>query len=161
MAGRCSNLSTYDVFEQSYIPEPNSGCWLWLNFLDKDGYGFIRDNGIRHRAHRYSFLKHKGEIPKDNVVCHKCDNPTCVNPDHLFIGTKKDNTQDMLKKGRNGKTGARGEMNPNTKLKENDIINIVKSNFSNTKLSRIYDVSMSTIARIKTRQVWAHVKLED
>ena len=161
MASRPSSVSTYDCFNDSYIPEPNTGCWIWLKFLDKDGYGFIRDNGVRHRAHRYSFLKHNGDIPKGHVVCHSCDNPTCVNPEHLFSGTKKDNTQDMLKKGRNGRTGTKGEKNPKTTLKERDVISIIKSSSTYRELSKLYNVSVSTIGRIKKRHVWAHVKLED
>lgn len=161
MAGDAMKFTAIQRLEMYSIPEPNSGCWLWTKFVDKDEYGFIRNNGVRMRAHRFSYQYHKGNIPSGMVVCHKCDNPSCVNPEHLFIGTKKDNTQDMLNKGRNGLTGARGESNGNTKLKELDIIDIIKSSKSYKKLAEIYGVGSSTIARIKKRQVWAHVKLED
>lgn len=89
-----------DFIEFWSIPEPNSGCWLWIGAHDPNGYGRIakRTYGTI-LAHRYSYLSHKAD-PGNLLVCHKCDNPACVNPDHMFLGTHKDNTQDMVKKGR-------------------------------------------------------------
>lgn len=83
-------------FEDRYIPEPMSGCWLWLGAGDENGYGRFR----RIRAHRYAYLKFIGEIPAGKFVCHKCDNPACVNPAHLWLGENRDNLEDMTKKGR-------------------------------------------------------------
>ena len=85
--------------------ERSSGCWLWTGTkAASGGYGIFWENGNQHRAHRLSWLLTNGAIPKGMVVCHKCDNPPCVNPAHLFIGTMKDNVDDMMSKGRHHST---------------------------------------------------------
>jgi hypothetical protein len=90
-------------FDEKYIPEPMSGCWLWTNALNLDGYGKFHFELKRSSAHRASWEIHRGPIPNGLQVLHKCDVPCCVNPDHLFLGTPKDNAQDCIKKGRRGK----------------------------------------------------------
>jgi len=158
MAGVPRSSKTYARFYARHIPEPNSGCWLWLGFLDKDGYGFIRYKGKNTRAHRYSYLAHKGEIPENNVVCHKCDNPSCVNPDHLFIGTKKDNTADMISKNRQGSWDYRlGGDSYNAKLTNEQAIEVYKSSKSYRELANLYGVGTSTIGRIKRKQTYSNV----
>ncbi len=86
--------------EDYFIPEPNSGCWLWDAGVDKDGYGKIQVTGKSWRAHRYMYFLEHGSLPDDLMVCHTCDVPACINPVHLFLGTGKDNLQDMAKKGK-------------------------------------------------------------
>lgn len=86
------------------VPEPNTGCWLWTKSSDRDGYGkiTITKNGRRVvSAHRVSFEAFRGKIKKGLWVLHKCDVPSCVNPDHLFLGTHLDNIKDCTNKGRN------------------------------------------------------------
>jgi len=92
-------------FDKKYIPEPMSGCWLWTGSVNNSGYGQFTMFGRIVGAHRVSYELHNGVIGRDNKdktlhVLHKCDNPLCVNPDHLFIGTAKDNVTDMISKGR-------------------------------------------------------------
>ncbi len=82
------------------IPEPNSGCWLWTGSLTSGGYGCCWWDGKQTNAHRFSWLAYRGEIPSGQLVLHKCDMPSCVNPDHLFLGTAADNMRDMVAKGR-------------------------------------------------------------
>ncbi len=92
-----------DRFHRKWIGEPNSGCWLWLGSIDRKGYGQIRDpdqNRLRVATH-VSIELHGGAVPPGMCVLHRCDVPGCVNPAHLFVGTLKDNTQDMIGKKRN------------------------------------------------------------
>jgi hypothetical protein len=86
---------------ENYIPVPEAGCWIWLGGWNMSGYGRIGRHGkALPSAHRMFYTAHKGPIPKGLFVCHKCDTPACVNPDHLFVGTAMDNVQDMIRKGR-------------------------------------------------------------
>jgi hypothetical protein len=77
-----------------------TGCWEWTGALNNKGYGKLCVNGKQIFAHRASYALHVGPIPPGSVICHLCDNPRCVNPDHLFAGTMLDNTRDMIAKGR-------------------------------------------------------------
>lgn len=90
-------------FEDKIFYSPD-GCWYWLGHVCKDGYGQITirtdDNRYTSKAHRIAYQICKGDIPKGMYVLHSCDNPRCVNPDHLSVGTQKDNIKDMFQKGR-------------------------------------------------------------
>lgn len=82
-------------------PEPNSGCWLWVGRVDGAGYGaFSIGDGKQTGAHRFSYLVFVGAIPDGMLICHKCDQASCVNPDHLFVGSNRDNLIDCVNKGR-------------------------------------------------------------
>ena len=91
-------------FEEKFEPIPECGCWVWTAAHHERGYGYFHfpefDGRKSSFAHRVSYFLYKGVHPKDMSVCHTCDNPSCVNPDHLFLGSHADNMKDMSKKGR-------------------------------------------------------------
>ncbi|KKL48214.1 hypothetical protein LCGC14_2327750 [marine sediment metagenome] len=92
-------MSIKDRFESKYIKDP-SGCWLWHAGVTSSGYGAMYVSGKMELAHRIQWELINGNAPGELFVCHHCDVPRCVNPNHLFLGTQKDNIQDMVKKGR-------------------------------------------------------------
>ncbi len=119
----------------------------------KNGYPRISSNGKRWRIARYIETLRRGTLPNGIVVRHICDNPLCINPDHLEIGTHEDNMRDRLERGR----VLRGEKNPSSKLKSHDIKIIRNSDISNAELARIFGVSNTTISSVKKCKTWKHV----
>lgn len=101
------NGAPKDALEQ-YEPDCNSGCWLWTGAVSSYGYGRFCRSGTRHDAHRASYERSFGPILPGAVVRHKCDTPACINPAHLVVGSKADNTHDMLARGRYFKGNRRG-----------------------------------------------------
>jgi hypothetical protein len=136
-------------------------CWNWKLKVGSKGYANLGSGGKNGKmllAHRYSYELHKGEIPKDLYVMHMCDNPRCVNPNHLMIGTPKDNTQDALKKNRL-KTGfVDGENHLLAKL-NNETVKIIKSNteLKSVELSKMFNISPQTICDIRKGRRWKEV----
>jgi len=135
-----------------------SGCWIWTGCKNADGYGTISVNGKMHMAHRLSWELTNGPIPNGLFVCHKCDNPSCINPEHLFLGTNKDNMQDKVKKGRkNGGGPARGERNGSAKITKADVLEIRKlhaNGISGRKIADKFGISDSQVFRIILNQCW-------
>jgi len=136
---------------------PFSTCWYWSGYLDKNGYGSLKINKSTKRAHRISYEIHKEPIPSGLIVMHSCDTPTCVNPDHLLVGTYAENSADMVKKGRSN--SARGERSGSSKLKEKDIIEIrdLLNVIPKNKIAALYGVNRGVIYKIMTRRIWSHV----
>lgn len=138
-------------WQDNYIPEPNSGCHIWMGAVTR-GYGMQSIEGQRHRMHRLFYEMHNGPIPDGMVACHRCDNPLCVNPDHIFIGTHADNVADRVKKGRTGDWS--GEKHPNARLSWRDVVEIRRSRLSTSKLAAIYGVSQPHVVGIKRGRFW-------
>ena len=137
--------------------EKTSGCWEWTASKTHNGYGQFFDGG-QVRAHRVSWLYHNGDIPENALVCHHCDNPGCVRPDHLFLGTPADNTMDMVRKGR--ARGAVGSAHPRAKLTEKDIPRIrdmLRCGARNVDIGKWFGVSAENISGIKHNRIWRHV----
>lgn len=136
------------------------GCWDWKKKKFGAGYGFIQKGRNKSiLAHRASWMIHHGPIPDGLWVLHKCDNPTCTNPEHLFLGNRKDNTDDMIKKGR--KNPLMGTKHPNVKLLAYQVIEIrqlIKEGISQRQLGKKYKVSPSTIQNIADGKTWKQVK---
>ena len=131
-------------------------CWEWKGSRHKFGYGYFYDGKKITTGHRFSYLYYKGNIPKGLYVCHKCDNPSCVNPSHLFLGTIQDNLRDMYIKGRD--VHVVGEKNGKSKLTVNIIKIIRKLNrshkFSNRHIARMFGVGHSCINNIVNGKTW-------
>lgn len=130
-----------------------NGCWQWQAHADKDGYGVLPGDKRNVRAHRFSYEHHFGPIPEGMSVCHKCDNPGCVNPDHLFIGSAKDNAQDALSKRRH----YIGAKNGRSKITEDQARFIISSNMNDPSLAAMFGVHRSTINKIKRSSTWRHL----
>ena len=133
-----------------------SGCWIWNGPKNPKGYGQI---GMRPGAlltHRISYHLFKGPIPEGMMICHSCDNPSCVNPNHLFAGTAKDNASDMVKKGRHNY----GEKSPAALLSEDAVLSIRKrwaSRLTITKLAKEYGLTVPAITSAIYGKSWKHI----
>jgi len=146
--------------EQRFLPKvrkpEGEGCWEWTAYKNKDGYGTISSNFRPKMAHRASYEIYHGEIPKGMLVLHRCDNPGCVNPDHLFLGSSADNVADKVTKNRQ----ARGvsHARPNAKLIESDVVAIrAAKGFRQWELASIYGVGQDVISRIRSGKCWTHI----
>ena len=142
----------FDRFMRYALPEPNSGCWLWTSSTYHGGYGRLFADGKVQKAHRLSWQFFQGEIPKGKFVCHKCDNPPCVNPEHLFLGEAADNNHDMMRKGR--AVFLKGSRHGGSKLTEADVIKIRADTRIDKLIAPEYGVHRGTINYIKRRKWW-------
>jgi hypothetical protein len=132
--------NTIEDFWTKVNKTTSTGCWEWTAGKVKDGYGSFKMNKQWRQTHRWVMM-FEGHDIKDKVVMHKCDNPSCVNPDHLTLGTQADNVQDMHAKGRYVK--------PLSKLSDLDIIDIRTSNLSLSKISKKYNISIPYASNIR------------
>jgi len=145
----------------------DNDCWVWTGYKNHKGYGrvayYINGKTIRLGAHRLSYLLHTGEDPGSLCVCHKCDNPSCINPQHLFLGTIGDNNRDAFRKGRNKTIGQHrldGEHNSNAKYTKEivrEIRSLYKNGWTINQLVEKFDGSRGGIYAIVNRINWANV----
>jgi hypothetical protein len=153
--------------------EKGTGCWLWTAGKTQAGYGVIQEGGRGRKlllAHRVSYTMHKGPIPEGMNVLHSCDNPSCVNPDHLRSGTYGDNQQDAYDRSRrttpfalkkNRYQGPRpslpGESNPNAKLTADDVRAIRDSTEKPGTVAKQFGIIPEYVTKIRKRAAWAHI----
>lgn len=140
--------------------EQGDGCWTWKGYKRPSGYGEAyfgsKPNRERILAHRLAYEVEYGDAG-DRLVCHSCDNPSCVNPRHLFLGTIQDNMDDRNAKGRQ----ARGERNAPSKLTEAQVLAIRADTRTNREVALQYGVQENTVSNIRLRKTWQHVAPAD
>lgn len=150
-----------NLFEAKYKVDEETGCWNWTASKDGDGYGRFGVRRTIKGAHRVSYTLHTGNITEGLHVLHKCDNPSCVNPDHLFLGTHSENMADKTTKGRS----PRGSKHGRSKLTEKKVqmIRYIHDRLGTTQgnLAEIFNVNTDYIGRIVRREYWKHVEDKD
>lgn len=158
---KCSKGTIEERFWSKVDKNGPNGCWVWNAMLSK-GYGKFKYRGKMSPAPRVAWELTNGPIPDGLFVCHDCpdgDNPRCVNPAHMFLGTPKDNTQDMIKKGRS--RNARGEAQGNAKLDDARVLEIRElyagGSVTQAQLADMFDVKAVTVHAIVTGRTWTHV----
>ena len=137
---------------EKHSTKNENGCWIWNRGKGRDGYGRLKVNKIWHLAHRYSWEIYNHRSPSDMCVIHSCDNPACVNPDHLRLGTKSDNMQDCIKRCRRGKTGGHGKIL--TQDKANEIRQLNELGMPKRKIAKLFDIETSSVRGIIQRLYW-------
>ena len=139
--------------------QKTENCWIWTGAKIGDGYGILMINGRRIQAHRVAWALEYGPVPSGISILHRCDNPPCVRPDHLFQGTAKDNLRDMVAKGRS----ARGEKNGQAKLTSKTVYMIRSRYIAGERqcdLMRDYNLSRTNAFFIVSGKTWGHVPVE-
>jgi hypothetical protein len=160
MAGR---KIPFDIRFRAKVRKTDA-CWLWTGSVVAEGYGVLWKDGKNVRAHRISWELHYGPIPDGMKVCHKCDNPPCVNPSHLFLGTNRDNTQDSISKGRykSNWPGYGGSDHPMAILTEDAVAHIratyKKGVVSMKSFADRFGVSIGTIAAVVHGRTWPGIQ---
>jgi hypothetical protein len=148
-------VETKRLVQNSQIENP---CWIWLKRKDDDGYGRITFRRTTISVHRLAYAVFKGDFDDVWHVCHTCDNPPCINPKHLWLGTNNDNMKDRDKKGRH--CPLQGEKHGRHKLIEEEVRQVFylqKEGYSERKIGKIIGVSGVQVHRILSGQAWKHL----
>jgi hypothetical protein len=149
---------TPERFWARFTPEPNTGCFLWTGAVTRDGYGSVRTGNQSLRVPRIAWALTHGPAASDEFVCHRCDNPLCGNPAHLFLGSHSDNMRDMAAKGR--ANPPRGSACCLAKLTESEVRDIRRRaarGESQRSIARAYGLRHNSISYIVRRINWAHL----
>lgn len=147
-------------WEKVEVGDPDE-CWGWAAGTDGDGYGMIGDRGRTRRAHRVMMALLHGPLEKGDLVLHHCDNPPCVNPLHLYIGTYADNFRDMIARSSRTLSDYRGSKNGQAKLTEDDVREIrrrLAADEPQRSIAEDYGVDQATISNINRGVHWTHVE---
>ena len=151
------NINVRKRLENHSQVNEKSECIEWTGSTSPEGYGYIKVTDRTKYAHRIAYEIHKGPIPKHCVVMHVCDNPRCINPDHLVAGSIADNVADKVATGRQ----ARGEKNGRAKLRPRQVATIRRlhraGRLTKSQLARQYSVDRGSIGRILSRKTWKHI----
>jgi hypothetical protein len=153
------NLPIFERIESHIVSK--DGCYLTDLHLDDDGYPQIRINGKTKRLSRVMYELNYGQIPEGKLICHRCDNPACVNPNHLFLGTHQENMNDMKSKKR--QAFQKGSQNGQAKLNEEKVLEIkqlLAEKKTNKEIAEKFGVSQHHISGIKIGRCWSHVKYQ-
>ena len=139
-----------EPFEDCFKVNESSGCWEWQKYLTGCGYGKRGHAGKVYLAHRFSWLKYKGPIPSGLHVLHRCDNPCCVNPDHLFLGTHQDNMK-------NRQQHLVGSLNGRAKLTVEQVLAIRADKRLLREVAKDFGIGVSRVHEIRVRKTWKHL----
>jgi hypothetical protein len=132
-------------------------CWPWMRYRNKAGYGFVAVNRKPQLAHRVMYeLTHRPLLPGE-AVCHSCDNPSCVNPAHLWLGSVADNNADRHSKGRSRGASHKGTSNPMARLSEADVLAIVSATGTLEEIAARFGMAFQNVSDIKRGKIWSHV----
>jgi hypothetical protein len=140
----------------SYV-EKSDGCWIWSGSRDTNGYGRLRVNDVPELAHRLAWKLLRHDITPGQHVLHRCDNPACVNPAHLFLGDQAANNADKMAKKRHKFGVSRGEDHGCSKLTEEQVLEIRKSVGSSIQVGERFGISGRQVRDIRRRKAWAHL----
>lgn len=146
-----SDKELFRFWQKVDMPAKTDGCWEWVGMKQK-GYGYLKLKGIRRRAHRVSYEQHVGPVGT-KIVCHKCDNPGCVNPDHLFLGNQAENMADKVKKGRQAKGAGHGM----SVLTPGEVLGVFYALGTQREIAKAYGVSQSQAGRIRRGDAWGDI----
>lgn len=141
-------------FEEKYIPEPNSGCWLWTGSVNNKGYGKLYFDGRLDHAHRVAYELLCEPIPTGLVIRHKCDTPACVNPGHMLVGTKRENSQDMAARKRSPWGGRNGR----AKIDADAVQDIRTRRLSAVEFAALYGIGPEAVRDIWNGRRWRQLE---
>jgi hypothetical protein len=142
-----------------HYTEKSEGCWMWVGYTDPRGYGRLNIYGKPVLAHRIAWELFRSEkLTPDQHLCHRCDTPGCVNPDHLFVGDQAANNADMKAKGRMRPGLVQGEAHGCAKLSEDKVLQIRRHSGSPNEIAADFGISRRTVRDIRARRSWSHLK---